>query len=46
MAEAIQETIQASSTLVVEAGTGVGKTFAYLIPVLLHDKKSDYFNRN
>ncbi|MCD8524963.1 MAG: ATP-dependent DNA helicase [Gammaproteobacteria bacterium] len=40
MAEAIQETIQASSTLVVEAGTGVGKTFAYLIPVLLHDKKA------
>lgn len=40
MAEAIEQTIEESSTLVVEAGTGVGKTFAYLIPALLHDKKA------
>lgn len=40
MAEAVESTIEQHSTLVVEAGTGVGKTFAYLIPALLSDKKT------
>src|SRR5579883_1104395 len=40
MAEAIEETIDHDAQLVVEAGTGTGKTFAYLIPVFLADKKT------
>ena len=39
MASAVDDAINQSSTLVVEAGTGVGKTFAYLIPALLSGKK-------
>tara|TARA_R110002049_G_scaffold252263_1_gene426821 strand:- start:132759 stop:134687 length:1929 start_codon:yes stop_codon:yes gene_type:complete len=39
MASAVHQAIQDSSTLVVEAGTGVGKTFAYLIPAMLSGKK-------
>jgi ATP-dependent DNA helicase DinG len=39
MANAVHQAIQDSSTLVVEAGTGVGKTFAYLIPAMLSGKK-------
>ena len=35
MAQAIAETIAANSVLVAEAGTGTGKTFAYLVPALL-----------
>jgi len=35
MAEAVAEAIANSDKLVVEAGTGTGKTFAYLIPALL-----------
>ncbi len=34
MADAIAEAIQNSSTAIIEAGTGVGKTFAYLAPAL------------
>ncbi|MBU0759663.1 MAG: helicase [Candidatus Omnitrophica bacterium] len=33
MAEAISEAIIDSDTLIVEAGTGVGKSFSYLVPV-------------
>lgn len=33
MAKAVDEAILDSSTLIVEAGTGVGKSFSYLIPV-------------
>ncbi len=40
MAEAVEEAIHGHTTLVVEAGTGIGKTFAYLIPALLSDKKT------
>lgn len=40
MAEAVENAIETHSTLVVEAGTGIGKTFAYLIPALLADKKT------
>ena len=35
MAIAVAEAIEQRSALVVEAGTGVGKTFAYLVPTLL-----------
>ena len=35
MATAVAETIESRSALVVEAGTGVGKTYAYLVPMLL-----------
>ena len=35
MALAIARTIDAGGVLVVEAGTGVGKTFSYLVPALL-----------
>lgn len=35
MAVAIAETIDSGGTLVVEAGTGVGKTYSYLVPALL-----------
>ena len=35
MALAIARTIDEGGTLVVEAGTGVGKTFSYLVPALL-----------
>lgn len=39
MAEAVSQSISSSQNLVVEAGTGVGKTFAYLIPALLSHKQ-------
>ena len=35
MARAVARAIDAREALVVEAGTGVGKTFAYLVPTLL-----------
>ncbi len=35
MAKAIAEAIAQQSTLIAEAGTGTGKTFAYLVPALL-----------
>ncbi|PWV59073.1 ATP-dependent DNA helicase [Plasticicumulans acidivorans] len=34
MAEAVERAIADSGTLIVEAGTGTGKTFAYLLPAL------------
>lgn len=40
MAEAIERAIELDAQLVVEAGTGTGKTFAYLIPVFLAQKKA------
>jgi ATP-dependent DNA helicase DinG len=40
LATAIAQTILQQSTLVAEAGTGTGKTFAYLIPCLLSGKKA------
>lgn len=39
MAVAVNEAIQSQSNLVIEAGTGVGKTFAYLLPALLSEKQ-------
>ena len=35
MAERVAATIEGRETLAVEAGTGTGKTFAYLVPALL-----------
>ena len=39
MAQAVAQAIDDAATLVVEAGTGVGKTFAYLVPALLSGRK-------
>jgi ATP-dependent DNA helicase DinG len=39
MAEATAASIAANQHLIVEAGTGTGKTFAYLMPALLSGKK-------
>ncbi len=40
MALAVTEVVRDGGTLVVEAGTGVGKTFAYLLPVLLSGQRA------
>lgn len=40
MAKAVGKTIKNKTALVVEAGTGTGKTFAYLAPALLAKKKT------
>jgi len=39
MAEAVEKTIADYGTLICEAGTGTGKTFAYLVPALLSGQK-------
>jgi len=39
MALAVAETLEKGGSLVVEAGTGVGKTFAYLVPALLSSER-------
>ena len=39
MAEAVERVLEQGEALIVEAGTGTGKTFAYLVPVLLSGKK-------
>jgi ATP-dependent DNA helicase DinG len=39
MALAVAQTIEQGGALVVEAGTGIGKTFAYLVPALLSGEK-------
>lgn len=39
MAEAVATTLAAGGTLICEAGTGTGKTFAYLVPALLSGRK-------
>ena len=40
MAMAVCDTIESGGALVVEAGTGIGKTFAYLVPALLSGKRT------
>jgi ATP-dependent DNA helicase DinG len=37
---AIENVLQNNQTLIAEAGTGIGKTFAYLVPVLASGKKT------
>ena len=39
MAQAVARTIETGGVLVVEAGTGVGKTFSYLVPALLSGER-------
>jgi ATP-dependent DNA helicase DinG len=39
MAEAVAEAIAGNAVLVAEAGTGTGKTYAYLVPALLSGGK-------
>ena len=39
MAHAVANAIQQCDALVVEAGTGVGKTYAYLVPALLSGER-------
>jgi len=39
MAEAVAAALKAGETLICEAGTGTGKTFAYLVPALLSGRK-------
>ena len=40
LAAEIAKTIQNGGVLVAEAGTGIGKTFAYLVPVLLSGQRA------
>jgi len=40
MAAAVEQNLAAGGTLVVEAGTGIGKTLAYLVPVLLSGQRT------
>ncbi len=40
LARAVASAIEDRETLVAEAGTGVGKTFAYLVPVLLSQRRA------
>ena len=40
LARAVAEAIERREALVAEAGTGVGKTFAYLVPVLLSGRRT------
>lgn len=40
MAEAVFSSLQNNERLLVEAGTGVGKSFAYLIPAILSNEKT------
>lgn len=39
LCEAIASAIQHDDVLIAEAGTGIGKTFAYLVPAILSNKK-------
>jgi ATP-dependent DNA helicase DinG len=39
MAEAVGEALTGRRHLVVQAGTGTGKSLAYLVPALLHDRR-------
>jgi ATP-dependent DNA helicase DinG len=40
MAKAIREALLAEQHILVEAGTGTGKTLSYLLPVVLHGRKA------
>lgn len=40
LAERVARALDERATLVVEAGTGVGKTFAYLVPLLLSGRRA------
>ena len=40
LAAAVAGAVEARTALVAEAGTGVGKTFAYLVPLLLSGRRA------
>ncbi|MDZ4298018.1 MAG: ATP-dependent DNA helicase [Moraxellaceae bacterium] len=40
MADAVAEALSTDTTLLVEAGTGTGKTFAYLVPAIISGRKT------
>lgn len=40
MAEAIEKALKLKASLIIEAGTGTGKTFGYLIPIFMAKKKT------
>jgi ATP-dependent DNA helicase DinG len=42
MAEAVAKGLENSRHQVIEAGTGVGKSFAYLVPAILHATKNQF----
>ncbi len=46
MALAIEDAIQNNKQLIAEAGTGTGKTFAYLVPAPVVRRQGDYFDRH
>jgi ATP-dependent DNA helicase DinG len=39
MAEAVQRALEDQNHVIIEAGTGTGKTLAYLLPALLHGRR-------
>src|SRR5213595_1036170 len=39
MAEAVHRALEEQSPVIIEAGTGTGKTLAYLLPALLHGRR-------
>ena len=39
MAEAVSDAFTSGRHLLVQAGTGTGKSLAYLVPALVHDKR-------
>lgn len=41
MAKIIQEAIENRKSCIIEAGTGIGKSLAYLLPAVLHAKKTN-----
>ena len=41
MSEAICESIESEKHLIVEAGTGVGKSLAYLVPFIIYATEND-----
>ena len=41
MAQLIQNCIDENKSCLVEAGTGIGKTLAYLLPAILYSKKNE-----
>ena len=46
MAEQVAMTLDKHSMLVCEAGTGTGKTFAYLVPALMSGEKGHHLYRH
>ena len=42
MAAAVADVVDAGGTLIAEAGTGTGKTLAYLVPAILSGQREGY----